>query len=774
MKIRLLSVIFCCSLLLGSCSKENTTANYEIVPLPQKVEVKSGESFVMTDATKIAYPKGNENLQRVAEFLAEYVKFTTNMNLSLSDEEVGANAIVLKDNLAHDNKEAYNLTVSQDQILINGASSAGTFYGVQTLRKSIDADSKGKNVLFPQVSIEDYPRFAYRGMMLDVGRHMFPVEFIKRYIDILALHNINNFHWHLTEDQGWRIEIKKHPKLTEVGSQRKHTVIGRNSGEFDGKPYGGFYTQEEAKEVVAYAKERFINVIPEIDLPGHMLGALTAYPHLGCTGGPYEVEGTWGVFDDVLCAGNDEIFTFLDDVFTELVEIFPSEYIHLGGDECPKARWKECPKCQVKIKELGLKADKNHSAEERLQSYVIREVEKIINSKGRKIIGWDEILEGGLSPTATVMSWRGMDGGFKAAKQGNTVIMTPNTHVYFDYYQTTDVENVPLAIGGYNPIEKVYSLEPVPSQLSEEESKLILGTQANLWTEYIPTSDQVEYMVLPRMAALSEVQWTMPEKKNYENFKERLLRYTKLYDKEGYNYSKTVFDVNVDAVPNVETGKLEITLSTIDNAPIHYTLDGTEPIKDSPVYTDKIQTDKAIVLKAEVFRGGDYKCKYSNEFNLSKSSIKPITLNYNPSGSYAFNGAISLVDGKAGNPKSYKDGSWIGFNKEDVEATIDLKEETEFSSVKVGSYVCSGDWIFGIKGLVVSVSDDSNDFKQIAKESFPEVDSYKEFAEVKEIKFDTQKANYIRIKIEKTDKLPSWHAGKGHPAYLFIDEITVE
>lgn len=758
-----------------ACNKEQTTADYAIIPLPKEVKTQAGDPFVLSSSTKIVYPQGNEDLKRVANFLVEYIKFSTDAQLSaVEGDAASSNAIVLLDKLENSNKEAYNLTITDSQILINGASSSGVFYGVQTLRKSIDADSQGKDVSFPQVVITDYPRFGYRGMMLDVARHMFPVEFVKEYIDLLALHNMNTLHWHITDDQGWRIEIKKYPELTTKGSQRTQTVIGRNSGEFDGKPYGGFYTQEEAKEIVAYAQERFITIIPEVDLPGHMLGALTAYPNLGCTGGPYAVEGTWGVFEDVLCAGNDEIFVFLKDVFTEIMEIFPSKYVHVGGDECPKTQWEKCPKCQAKIKQLGLKGDKEHSKEERLQSYVISEVEKFLQSKGRNIIGWDEILEGGLAPNATVMSWRGVEGGITAAKLGHDVIMTPTSHLYFDYYQTTDIDNAPFGIGGYVPIEKVYSFEPIPAQLTAEQSKHILGVQANLWTEYILSGEHVEYMVLPRMDALSEVQWVNPEQKNYEDFVKRLMRMIKLYDRKGFNYATTIFDIKAELNPNFEKGQLEITLSTIDNADIHYTLDGTEPTKDSPIYSDVIITDKPIQLRAEVFRQGEHKFKYSNDLVLSKASLKPITLNYNPAGTYAFKGAVALVDGNTGNPKNYKDGTWIGFNGADIEATIDFKDAIEFSSVKVGTYVCTGDWIFGLKGLKVLTSDDGETFKEVAKQAFAEVDSYKEFVETKEISFPTQKSRYVRVVMEKTNKMPSWHTGAGKNAYLFIDEITID
>ena len=418
---------------------------------------------------------------------------------------------------------------------LNGQTENGVFYGIQTLRKSIPSQTIASSILLPAGTIQDEPRFSYRGMHLDVGRHFFPIEFVKKYIDLLALHNMNTFHWHLTEDQGWRIEIKKYPKLTEIGAWRDRTVIGRNTDEYDNTRYGGFYTQEQAKEIVEYAQERYITVIPEVDLPGHMLAALAAYPEMGCTGGPYEVCPRWGVFEDVLCIGNEQTMQFLEDVMAEIIDIFPSEYIHIGGDEAPRTRWEKCPKCQARIKAEGLKEDKEHSKEDRLQSYCMTRIEKFLNSKGRRIIGWDEILEGDVAPNATVMSWRGSAGGIKAAQLGHDVIMTPNDYCYFDYYQSQDTENEPFAIGGFIPLEKVYSLEPTAS-LTEEQAKHILGAQANLWTEYIPTTEQVEYMVLPRMAALAEVQWTQPEKKDYTYFTTRLAGLISLYQRDKLNY----------------------------------------------------------------------------------------------------------------------------------------------------------------------------------------------------------------------------------------------
>lgn len=758
-----------------SCgSDEKVTADYGVIPLPKQTELTQGDPFILNSSTTIIYPKENPDMERIAAFLSDYIKFSTGKSLAISDVEKDKNCIVLQADLSRSNKDAYSLNVTTDKITINGASPAAVFYGVQTLRKSIHADSDGKDVEFPTVNIEDYPRFGYRGMHLDVGRHMFPVEFIKEYIDILALHNMNKFHWHLTDDQGWRIEIKKYPELIEKGSMRKHTVIGRNSGEYDGKPYGGHYTQEEAKEIVTYAKDRFITIIPEIDLPGHMVAALTAFPDLGCTGGPYEVLGEWGVFEDVLCAGNDDVYTFLENVLSEIIEIFPSEYIHIGGDECPKVRWKECPKCQAKIKELGLKADKNHSAEDRLQSYVISYAEKFLNGKGRKIIGWDEILEGGLAPNATVMSWRSVEGAVAAAKQGNDAILTPTSHFYFDYYQTTDVENVPFSIGGYIPLDKVYSFNPIPAGLNEEEAKHIIGVQANLWTEYIPDSKQVEYMIMPRIDALSEVQWSLTEQKDYDSFLQRLFNMMKLYNKKGYNYSKSVFDIQSKVNSNSEKGVIEVSLTTVDNAPIYYTLDGTEPGENSERYSGTLTFSESAEIKAVAIRPNIKTPAYSQSFHMNKATMKPIKANQQPHRSYTFNGVSALVDGIWGNRGSYKDGSWIGFNAGDVELTIDLKENTEISEVEIGTYVCTGDWIFGAKNMEVAVSDNGRDYKTIAKESYPQPEKHIEEVKMNNASFSPVNTRYVKVKIEKENKMPAWHSGAGSPAFIFIDEVRIK
>lgn len=760
-------------LLMTACSNQPTTvANYEVVPMPLEINTTQQASFLLKSGVTVYYPAGNEKMQRNAEFLASYVKAQTGIELQVQAGEGGKGGIVLQLGLANDNPEAYQLKVDANQVVISSPSEAGVFYGIQTLRKAVDV-AEGSNVELPAVEIKDQPRFGYRGMMLDVGRHFFSMDEIKTYIDMMALHNINRFHWHLSEDQGWRIEIKKYPKLTEIGSMRKETVIGHNSGKYDGKPYGGFYTQEQAKEIVAYAAERYITVIPEIDLPGHMQAALAACPELGCTGGPYEVWTQWGVSDNVLCAGNDQTIQFIKDVLAEIVEIFPSEYIHVGGDECPKVKWSTCPKCQARIKALGLKSDNKHTKEERLQSYVIHEAEEFLNSKGRKMIGWDETLEGGLAPNATVMSWRGEAGGIEAAKQHHDVVMTPNTYLYFDYYQSKDTETEPMAIGGYLPIERVYSYEPMPKSLSPEEQKYIVGVQANLWTEYIPDFKQVQYMVLPRMAALSESQWCAPEKKNYEAFLQRVSRLVNIYAKNGWNYATHIFDVMLDLKPNTETGTLDAVAHTIDNAPIYYTLDGSEPTTASEKYTDVIKIDKPCTLRTVAIRPSGSSKITKDEISFSKSSMKPITMLQPINKQYEFSGATVLVDGMTGN-MNYKTGRWIAFYTNDLEAVIDLKEATEISSMTLHTCVEKGDWIFDTRGITVSVSDDNQTFKEVASEAYPAMkESDPNQIYTHELKFDPVKTRYVKVKALSEQKIPSWHGGKGNPGFLFVDEIIL-
>ena len=758
--------------LLASCQSSVEQADYQVIPMPHEIVAAQGSPFVLKSGVKILYPEGNAQMQRNAELLAEYLKTATGKDFAVEAGTEGKNAIVLALGVDNKNPEAYELKVAGEGVTVKGATEAGVFYGIQTLRKSLPV-AVGANISLPAVDIKDAPRFAYRGAHFDTSRHFFTVDEVKTYIDMLALHNMNRMHWHFTEDQGWRIEIKKYPKLTEIGSKRSETVIGKNSGKYDGVPHEGFYTQEEAKEIVKYAAERFITVIPEIDIPGHMQAALASYPELGCTGGPYEVWKMWGVSEDVLCIGNDQSLKFLEDVFAELIEIFPSEYIHIGGDECPKVRWAQCPKCQARIKQLGLKSDAKHTKEERLQSYVISHVEKFLNEHGRQIIGWDEILEGGLAPNATVMSWRGEGGGIEAAKQHHDVIMTPNTYLYFDYYQSKDTDNEPLAIGGYLPVERVYSYEPMPKSLTPDEQKYIKGVQANLWTEYIPTFSHAQYMVLPRWAALAEVQWSAPEKKDYANFLSRLPRLIQWYDAEGYNYAKHVFDVTVEFTPNTTDGTLDITLNTLDDAPIHYTLDGSEPTAASPRAEGVVKVKENAVFSAKALRPTGDSRVLTEKICFSKSSMKPIVANQPVNNQYKFKGESTLVDGLKGNG-NYKTGRWIAFFKNDMDVTIDLQQSTEISRVALSTCVEKGDWVFDARGLTVEVSADGKNFTKVASESYPAMkEDDKNGVYHHELTFDPVQARYVRVIAPTEQSMPAWHGGKGSPAFLFVDEIEI-
>ena len=538
-KAAVLAILFTFHYSFFISAQAGNPANYEVVPLPQSIQMQKGEPFVLNDQVQIL---ATEGLQREAQFLQQYIKEVSDIDLTIADKrQKKAIYIALSVSPKVTNPEGYVLTVSAKGITIEGGSSAGVFYGIQTLRKSLLFPPS--SFLFPPAIITDTPRFTWRGMHLDCSRHFFSTDFVKKFIDLLALHNMNRFHWHLTDDQGWRIEIKKWPKLISVGSQRSGTIIGTNSDIDDGIPYGGYYTQDEAREIVAYAAERHITVIPEIDMPGHMLAALTSYPELGCTGGPYQVGHYWGVYKDVLCVSNERVYQFIEDVLTEIMDIFPSDVIHIGGDETPTEKWLQCPKCQALQKQLPVPQQAAEDFEpltsklSPLQAHFTKKIFDFLTSKGRRALGWDEILDG--SPQdAMIMSWRGTEPGAKAAETGHDVVMTPTTFCYFDYQQVEDTQFEPSRCGGFIPIEKVYSLDPAPDSLSTAAREHILGAQANLWTEYMTNEAMVEYQALPRMSALSEVQWTQPDRKDYEAFKERLTRLTAFFDLYHYQYAK--------------------------------------------------------------------------------------------------------------------------------------------------------------------------------------------------------------------------------------------
>lgn len=568
-----------------------------IIPKPNSVEAKAGE-FVISSATLVSYD--NAGSKRVADLFQDYVNTQYGIHLKTAEKKSGKNVIRFISS-AKGNEEAYQLEVSPQGIEITGVN-AGLFYGYQSLVQLLPLAERPAELKVDAVSVKDEPRFAYRGLHLDVGRHMFPLSFIKKYIDILASYKLNVFHWHLTEDQGWRLEIKKYPKLAEVGGFRKQTLIGnyKRDGDYDHTPYGGFYTQEEAREVVEYARERFITVIPEIEMPGHALAALQAYPELGCTGGPYDAAQTWGVFDDVFCAGKEQTFEFLEGVLDEVINIFPSAYIHIGGDECPKAEWKKCPHCQKRIKDHNLKD------EHELQSYFIQRIEKYLNSKGRRIIGWDEILEGGLAPDATVMSWRGDAGGIAAASQGHDVIMTPNSYgLYLDHKQGPDRNREPLSIGGYSTMEKIYGADPVPENLEESKHKHIKGVQGNVWTEYIETPNKVEFTLLPRVLALSEIAWTAPAHKNWKEFSEiRAARALARIDQTATRYRVPEVYGLKDTVIYASEYVVRGLKPSVEGAKIYYTLDDYDPSELDLEFKDQVKIivpdGKERVFKATV------------------------------------------------------------------------------------------------------------------------------------------------------------------------------
>ena len=571
-----------------------------IIPKPAKIVINVGQ-FKIIKTTKVIVNSTNPKVKDVANYFVKQFNYASGFMLKIEESNKNSferNTIVFSDITDTSlGNEGYTLTSNKDGVILTGTPN-GLFYGVQSLFQLLpveiyNAKSVGNiNWLVPAVEIKDKPRFKWRGMHLDVGRHMFPVSFIKKYIDYIAMHKLNTFHWHLTEDQGWRIEIKRYPKLTEIGAWRKGTQIGKTD-QIDNKRYGGYYTQDQIREIVKYAQDRFVTVVPEIEMPGHSVAALASYPELSCTGGPFEVRTLWGISDDIYCAGNDSVFSFLKNVLTEVMELFPSKYIHIGGDEAPKDRWEKCKKCQTRIKKEGLKN------EHELQSYFIERIEKFLNSKGRQIIGWDEILEGGLAPNAAVMSWRGIEGGIAAAKQKHNVVMTPTDYCYFDYYQGQP-ETEPLAIGGFLPLEKVYSYEPIPEELNSEEQKYVMGVQANQWTEYIATPELAEYMTLPRLCALSEVAWSPKEGRDWKSFQTRMNKHYSRLDElninyrwpslEGLNYNNVFID---EEIVKIHSQK--------ENTEIRFTTDRTDPLQNSFLYTGPIKVTESTVFKFKEF-----------------------------------------------------------------------------------------------------------------------------------------------------------------------------
>ena len=760
------------------CSCGSHDPQIAIVPYPNHLETGRG-TYRVTDRPVTCDSRTDERTQRaVVGFAARLATVTGGTNPVTVADEVPASGIrfVTDESLP---AEGYELNVDGEGIEVRASQFPGFLYALQSLGQLLPAAVYGTEPApdaaweVPCVKIADAPRFAYRGMHLDVARHFFSVDEVKRYIDVMAIHKLNTLHWHLTDDQGWRIEIKRYPELTAVGSIRKATVVRKEWGTYDGTPYGGFYTQDEIRDVVEYAADRGVTVIPEIDLPGHMLAALTAYPELGCTGGPYEVWGRWGVADDVLCPGREKTFEFLEGVLTEVMELFPSEYIHIGGDECPKVRWEKCPRCQAKIRQLGLKDDGEHTAEHYLQSYVTDRIGKFLAQHGRRIIGWDEILEGRAPSDAVVMSWRGSEGGIAAAKLGHDVIMTPNSHFYFDYYQSLDTDAEPFGIGGYIPMEQVYSYDPAFPELTPEQQKHILGVQANLWTEYVLSDEHLEYMLLPRLAALSEVQWCLPETKDWNRFIGSF-RMDEIYSQMGYEFAKHIFGVTASYAVDPEKGGVVMTLTTQGGAPIRYTLDGSDPTASSPLYKAPVTIGESCTFKAAALREGMQTPVYARKFDFNKATGRRIALNAAPTLKYTYGGASLLVDGYRGGPV-YSNGAWIGFLNEPLDVTIDMQGAKPYSAVTVESLVEKGEWVFPPSSVGVYLSDDGSEFTEAALMSVPQEtagspDGVKPF----KVLFPETSARYLRVVARTVDPIPAWHGAAGQKAHMFVDEIIVE
>ncbi len=661
-------------------------------------------------------------------------------------------------------KEAYSLGVDSKGIVLTASGEAGLFYGIQTFLQSIAAvDGEQAKWRIPHMKVEDQPRFDYRGAMLDVSRHFFSIDQLKQWLDILAYFKINTFHWHLTDDQGWRIEIKKYPELQKKAAYRNGTLIGHKKElphRFDGKRYGGYYSQEEVKDLVAYARSKQITVIPEIEMPGHARAALSAYPQLGCTGGPYETAMFWGIFDDVYCAGKEETFTFLEDVLSEVIPLFPGQYIHIGGDECLKDKWRVCPHCQKRIEQEHLKD------EFALQSYFMQRISDFVNSKGKRIIGWDEILEGGLVKDATIMSWTGEEGGIHAAKAGHDAIMSPEKYVYLDYYQSLAPEE-PLAAGGYTSLEKIYTYQPVPAVLSAEEAKHIIGVQANLWSEYLDSEDQVEYMLFPRILALAEIAWTGDKQKDFADFVIRVQSFYPFFKAADIHYADVLSDVQ-DSIAVDGKGQLSVQLKTADlDLEIWYSTKGADYSQFS-TYKKAVSISKAFTLYAQTFRAGQPVGRlHTRKINYSLSTGRNVVLASETYGNYRVDPKV-LSDGKQGTSR-YNDGAWIGASGGDVQATVDLGRVRAVSGVETHflNYVWQKMWLPTTVQILVST--DGKDYETIFEGKPKGSNGINAF----KASFRKTKARFVQIKAVNQGKIPAGYYGAGGKPWLLLDELSV-
>lgn len=752
---------------------KTSTEEFSLIPLPVEIN-HVGEGFTIKPRTQLVY--NDPELEIISGIASELWKSYLGFGIEARFAEMPpSHSVAFLINEKYDETigdEGYTIDINGNGLVVTANKPAGILYGSQTVYQLLSTHSRGR---LPGLQIIDYPRFVYRGLHLDVSRHFFPIEFIYKLIDQMAKHKLNVFHWHLIDDQGWRLEIKKYPKLTEVGAWRVDMPdIHWNARPLVNDPenatYGGYYTQEEVKALVAYAAERNITVMPEIEMPAHVMSALAAYPELSCTVENLGVPpgGVWPI-THIYCAGNDDVFEFLENVLLETMELFPSEYIHIGGDEADKTEWRSCPKCQARIRNEGL-AD-----EDELQSYFIARMERFLNAHGRMLMGWDEILEGGLAPNATVMSWRGEAGGIQAAQMGHNVVMTPTSHLYFDYYQgDPDIE--PVAFGGFIPLSGVYAYEPIPEVLTPEEGKLVLGAQANVWTEYMPVSSHVEYMTFPRLAALAEVVWSPKGHRNWGDFSRRMDAQYKRYAKQDINYALSAFQVSASPAVNFENKTLEITLnSEVYQPEIRYTLDGKEPGNRSDIYTGPIEIDQPAVLKAAVFVDGvSMNQILQREYLVHKGFLKNIEQKYPNSSHYDGHGEYSLVNGIRGT-RNHHDGNWKGFLRSDLVATIDLGEEKNISTMSVDALQSSGAHIFLPQWVSFEVSSDGDIFQlveQVEKEH--DLLDGERFMEIYYTKKPVENVRFVRVTVKNQGVCPPGHSNEGGSAWLFVSEITID
>lgn len=764
--------LFICPLLAVACNKR-VVADYNVIPQVQNLSVKDGDVYVFDSSRKLVYD--NQDSRRSLELFAQDLEELVGIRPSVAagTSEDAKDNVYFTLGLQDGRKEAYSINVSSDGILVRAVAPEGIYRATRTLLKSVGTE-KTSSVEFPSAEVSDWPRFGYRGLMLDVSRHFSDVEMVKRTIDMLALHQLNIFHWHLTDDQGWRIEIKSHPELTEVGAWRDDTVVGRYLGgtdyPTDGKRHGGFYTQEQIREIVAYAKERYIEIIPEIDLPGHTSAVLAAYPQLGCEDKEYKVANRWGVIRDVLCVGNPASLDLFKDIMDEVCDLFPGKYIHLGGDECVKDRWKACPKCQKKIRELGLKDGSRYSKEDYLQSWFMGEVASFVQSKGKRVIGWDEILEGVPMDDSVIMSWRGTEGGITAARMGHDVVMTPTSDMYFDQSQTLASQLEEIPVGGFINVMKVYSYEPLPASLTPEQQKHILGCQANVWCEYMPEERIRQYQILPRLAALSEVQWTMPERKNYKDFLKRLPKMLSIYDHYGYNYAKHIFDVACSYSVNVEKGSLEVSLSTLGNDPIYYTLDGTSPqTKKAMLYDDTpIVISSPSELKVSVLRNGKF-TKEETLFKLdcNKATFKKVNISTTLNIMQAHLPHEILTDGIIGSLRC-DDYRWMSCTGR-MSLVLDLGKSESFSRIGWVALNSKSENILVPQNVKIQISEDGKQYCTILDiEKNHEIKAEQSVERISE-EVGAQTARYIKMDFDSY-KYPD----KTSPSWVFLSELIVE